>query len=72
MKSSIFSGILDEVVYVRQPPEFVIQEEARKLYKLHKYLYGLKQAPKAWNKKIDSYLVELGFIKCRSEYDVYV
>lgn len=38
----------------------------------HKALYGLKQAPMAYNKKIDSYLVELGFIKCKSEYGVYV
>ena len=39
---------------------------------MHKALYGLKQAPRAWNKKIDSYLVELGFIKYKSEYGVYV
>jgi len=42
------------------------------VYRLHKALYGLKQAPRAWNKKIDSYLVELGFTKCKSEYGVYV
>lgn len=32
------------------------------MYKFHKTPYGLKQTPKAWNKKIDSYLVELGLI----------
>jgi len=42
------------------------------VYRLHKALYGLKQAPRAWNKKIDSYLVEIGFTKCKSEYGVYV
>ena len=35
-------------------------------------LFGLKQAPRAWNKKIDSFLVELGFVKCKFEYGVYV
>lgn len=42
------------------------------VYRLHKALYGLKQEPRAWNKKIDSYLVGLGFTKCRFEYSVYV
>ena len=40
----------------------MIQKEVSKVYKLHKALYGLKQAPRAWNKKIDSYLIELGFV----------
>lgn len=30
----------------------------------------LKQ--RAWNKKIYSYFVELGFLKCKSKYGVYV
>lgn len=69
---NFWNGPLDEVVYVTQPPGFVIQKEARKVYRLHKVLYGLKHTPKAWNKKIDSYLVGLEFIKCKSEYGVYV
>lgn len=32
------------------------------VYRLHKAPYGLKQTSRVWNKKIDSYLVELGFI----------
>ena len=50
----------------------MIQKEASKVYRLHKELYSLKQAPRAQNKKIGSYLVELGFVKCKLEYDVYV
>jgi len=42
------------------------------VYKLHKALYGLKQAPRAWNKRIDSFLVQQEFVKCKSEYGVYV
>ena len=72
MKSTFLNGSLDEEVYVTQPYGFVIQKEASKVYKLHKALYGLKKAPRAWNKKIDSYLVELGFVKYKSEYGVYV
>jgi len=42
------------------------------VYKLHKALYGLKHAPRAWNKRIDSFLVQQNFVKCKSEYGVYV
>ena len=50
----------------------MIKEKEDMVYRLHKALYGLKHAPRAWNKKIDSYLVEIGLPKCKSEYDVYV
>lgn len=32
----------------------------------------MKQAPRAWNKRIDSFLIEVGFSKCVSEHGVYV
>ena len=42
------------------------------VYKLHKALYGLKQAPRAWNKRIDTFLLQIGFMRCTTEYGVYV
>lgn len=72
VKLAFLNDPLYEVVYATQPLGFVIQEEVRKVYKVHKAIYGLKQAPKAWNKKIDSYLVELGFFKCRYEFNFYI
>jgi len=72
VKSAFLNGPIDEIVFVTQPPGFVIQGKEDMVYILHKALYGLKQAPRAWNKKIDSYLIELGFTKCKSEYGVYV
>ena len=42
VKLKFMNGPLDEEVYVTQTPRFVIQEEARKVSKLHKTLYGLK------------------------------
>lgn len=62
---------MDEEVYVRQPPGFMITGEEYKVYRLRKALYGLKQALRAWNKKIDSSLMDLGFQKCIDEYGVY-
>jgi hypothetical protein len=42
------------------------------VYKLHKTLYGLRQAPRAWNSKLDTVLHELGFSKCKTEYELYI
>ncbi|MCI66774.1 galacturonosyltransferase 3, partial [Trifolium medium] len=40
--------------------------------KLNKALYGLKQAPRAWNKKIDDFLEQIGYVKCTVEHGIYV
>lgn len=55
-----------------QPPGFEIKWQESKVYKLRKVLYGLKQASRAWNKRIDGFLIEAGFMKCVSEHGVYV
>ena len=38
---------------------------------MKKALYGLKQAPRAWYKRIDSYLMKLGFTKSYVDPDLY-
>lgn len=72
VKSAFLNGPLDEEVYVTQPPGFKIKGKEDMVYRLHKALYGLKQAPRARNKSIDSFLVQQEFVKCKSEYGVYV
>lgn len=72
VKSAFLNGPIEEEVYVRQPPGFMTENESKKVYKLKKALYGLKQAPRAWNLKIDSSLQKLEFIKCSTEFAVYV
>ncbi|CAJ2632822.1 unnamed protein product [Trifolium pratense] len=72
VKCAFLNGPLDEEVYVKQPVGFQVDGQKDKVYRLHKALYGLKQAPRAWNKKIDSYLSDIGFIKCTTEHGVYV
>lgn len=41
-------------------------------YKLKKVLYGLKQDPRAWIKRINGFLKEVGFKKYAAEHEVYV
>ena len=42
------------------------------MYKLKKALYGLKQAPRTWYSQIDSYFLDQGFERSKSEATLYV
>jgi len=72
VKSAFLNSDLAEVVYVEQPPGYVVRGKERKVYKLHKALYGLRQAPRAWNAKLDSSLLKLGFRCSAAEHAVYM
>ncbi|KAJ9555635.1 hypothetical protein OSB04_010249 [Centaurea solstitialis] len=61
VKSAFLYGIIDEEVYVSQPPGFEDPKYPDKVYKLRKALYGLHQAPRAWYDTLSSYLLENKF-----------
>ena len=71
MKSAFLNGVLDEEVYVAQPPGFEQIGAEHKVYRLRKALYGLRQAPRAWNAKLDSTLMSIGFRSSPEEHAVY-
>jgi hypothetical protein len=72
VKSAFLNGVLEEEVYVEQPPGYMKAGHESSVLKLKKALYGLKQAPRAWNTRIDTYLKKNGFIQCPYEHAVYV
>jgi hypothetical protein len=61
VKSAFLNGVLEEEVYVRQPPGFESEMYPHRLYKLRKVLYGLKQAARDWYGRLRGFLFERGF-----------
>jgi hypothetical protein len=61
VKSAFLNGVLEEKVFVRQPPGFESEKYPHQVYKLRKVLYGWKQAPRAWYDRFRGFLFERGF-----------
>ncbi|GJX62965.1 retrovirus-related pol polyprotein from transposon TNT 1-94 [Tanacetum coccineum] len=57
VKSVFLNGVINEEVYIAQPPGFINFQKPNHVYKLKKTLYGLKQAPKAWYDRLQSILI---------------
>lgn len=57
---------------MQQPPRFVAKGESQKVCKLQKSIYSLKQSPKAWFEKSSPTLLDFGFIRCVTDYLVFV
>jgi hypothetical protein len=67
VKNAFLHGVLEEEVYMRQPPGFEDQNAPNYICKLDKALYGLKQAPRAWFSCLSSKLHALGFTSSRTD-----
>jgi hypothetical protein len=60
VKDAFLNGIIQEEVFVRQPPGFENPKYPDRVYKLSKALYGLKQAPWSWYASLKNFLLEHG------------
>jgi len=59
------------VVFVKQPPGFIIEGKEHKVLRLHKALYGLWKGCGAWNIKLNTTISSLSFTKCATEHALY-
>jgi hypothetical protein len=62
VKSAFLNGVIEEEVYVKQPPGFVSEKYPHIVYRLKRALYGLKQAPQAWYGRLIGFLLSRGFV----------
>jgi hypothetical protein len=62
MKNAFLNGVIQEEVYVRQPPGLESHKYPDRVYKLSKVLYELKQAPRAWYTRLKMFLLEHGYV----------
>jgi hypothetical protein len=68
---SFLNGELKEEVYLTQPKGFVKSGQEHLVCKLKKALYGLKQAPRSWYEKIDAFFLQHGFMRSKSDPNLY-
>jgi hypothetical protein len=63
--------VLEEDVFMRQPPGFEDKVHPDYLCKLDKAIYGLKQAPCAWYSQLSGKLQELGFVPSKVDTSLF-
>jgi hypothetical protein len=61
VQNAFLHGILEEEVYMRQPPGYENKMKPGYVCKLDKAIYGLKQASRAWYSRLSEKLMKLGF-----------
>jgi hypothetical protein len=71
VKTAFLYGELEEEIYMLQPEGFAETGKENLVSRLNKSLYGLKQAPRCWYKRIDSFIISLGYNRFSSDYCTY-
>jgi hypothetical protein len=70
--NAFLNGVLDEEVYMKQPPGFVDSALPGHVCRLHKSLYGLKQAPRAWYTRLNDFLLSIGFRASKVDTSLFI
>jgi hypothetical protein len=64
--------ILEEEVYMKQPPGFVDSSKLGYVCRLDMALYGLKQTPRAWYSRFSAKLKDLRFIASKADTSLFI
>jgi histone deacetylase 1/2 len=72
VQNAFLHGVLEEEVYMRQPPGFIDPAQPHHLCRLVKALYGLKQAPRAWHARLGAALRAHGFVSSTADTSLFI
>jgi histone deacetylase 1/2 len=71
VKNAFLHGVLQEEVYMHQPPGYIDSKHPGYVCKLDKAIYGLKQAPRAWHARLCGKLETLGFVPSKGDASLF-
>lgn len=71
-KSAFLNGILNETIYMKQPPGYVVDEKEDHVCLLRRSLYGLKQSARVWNQAIHRVLIEEKCVQSQNDPCLYM
>lgn len=72
IKKCFLYGDLQKVVYLDQPPSYIVPNNEHLVCRLRKALYRLKQSPRAWFDRFSTILLAYGFKQSTSDHSVFV
>ena len=72
VQNAFLHGVLEEEVYMRQPPGYENKQKPHYVCKLDKALYGLKQAPRTWYSRLSMQLKYLGFFASKADTSLFI
>ena len=70
--TAFLNGVLDEEIYMEQPPGYVKEGEEDLVCKLRKSLYGLKQSSRCWNTVFKEHMESIDFRQCTADPCIFV
>lgn len=70
-KTAFLNGTLDETIYMKQPPGFLVEDQETQVCLLQKSIYGLKQSARVWNQTVHETLVNAGLTRSANDGCLY-
>lgn len=71
VQNAFLHGLLEEELYMSQPPGYEDKAHPSFVCKLDKALYGLKQTPRAWYSRLSQKLLSLGFVSSKADTSLF-
>ena len=68
---AFLNGLLNETVYMSQPPGFQ-DTNSSLVCKLNRAHYGLKQAPRQWFERLQTTLLQFGFVASKCDLSLFI